>query len=165
MLQERPPGVTVEFVQALAIALLVGFVAVAVLACAVLGYMLARARIAAASLRAWYSDIATKRVIADHAALTRRETTPAPAPAPKAFTPPAAPTPRPPPLPALPNLVVGPPRRPKPRLELAQTSPDWSDDARATKRFARPGEPPEPDGVTDEQLDFGDLNDPPPRRP
>jgi len=183
MLQERAPllGVTVELVQSVTIALLVGFLAVAVLAAAILGFAWGKAKIATEKLRAWYAEIATRRVMNDAKRSQRLPPADAPSPAtlrtgsPQPIRP--ANTPQPPPLPTIPiEAAKAPPRpRPRPPAALAQTSPDWSDDRRKTQRTA----PPEPvlppfdahsrktqrlprlpragDEVTEDELDFSGL--------
>lgn len=174
MLQERTPllGATVELVQSVTIALLVALFAVAVLAAAIFGFAWGKAKIATEKLRAWYAEIATRRVMNDARRSQRVPVTADPPPATLRSGPPRQPmkpsdTPQPPPLPTIPIGAPSagitspgsalpppaPPRvppRPRPltsAVELAQTSPDWSDDHRKTQRHGSPqtqrhGSPP-----------------------
>lgn len=176
MLQERAPllGATVELVQSVTIAVLVLFLAVAVLAAALLGFAWGRAKIATEKLRAWYAEIATRRVMND---AKRSQRLPMPvqrAPDTLRSGSPLQPmklasTPIPPPLPTIPIVAApvapGPPRPPRPKPSavpaLGQTSVDWSDDGRKTQRVPRP---PRGDEVTEDDLDFSGPNEPPPRR-
>lgn len=152
MLQERESlvGLTVELVQSVTIALLVAFLALAVLVGAMLGFAWARAKLGAEKIRSWYAEIATRRVMNDAKRSQRVNLPDRPPPSTLRTGSPQQPmklanTPQPPPLPTIPiEAAKPPPAPPRPRsrplsaVELAQTSSDWSDDHRKTQRTGSP---------------------------